>query len=97
MPFFLRAPYIFPGVKDGQHLVNIDKQWRKIRKQAGLEDVRLHDLRRTVGSWLACEGYSLPENRFQNCSKVIIRQAGWTNARYMDEVVSYRTTNLRNF
>ena len=52
-------PFIFPGREDGQHLVNIDKAWRRIRKAAKVEDVRLHDLRRTVGSWLAQSGNSL--------------------------------------
>ena len=52
--------YILPGLKPGQHLVNIEKPWRRVRKAAGIEDVRLHDLRRTVGSWLAQAGHSLP-------------------------------------
>lgn len=52
-------PYVLPGRKQGQHLVNIDIPWRSVRKAAGLDDVRLHDLRRTVGSWLATSGYSL--------------------------------------
>lgn len=38
---------------------NIHTAWCKIREQAGLEDVRLHDLRRTVGSWVAQSGSSL--------------------------------------
>ena len=48
-----------PGEKPGHHLVNIEKIWRRIRKAAGIEDVRLHDLRRTLGSWLAQSGNSL--------------------------------------
>jgi integrase len=51
--------YVFPGAKPGHHLVNIDKPWRRVRQSAGIEDVRLHDLRRTMGSWLAQAGNSL--------------------------------------
>jgi integrase len=39
---------------------NIAKAWSRIRKRAGLEDVRIHGLRRTLGSWLAVDGASLP-------------------------------------
>ena len=52
-------PYLLPGHVHGRPLVNIDKPWRRVRKAAGIEDVRLHDLRRTVGSWLAQAGNSL--------------------------------------
>ena len=52
-------PYMLPGEKPGQHLVNIQTIWERVRKAAGVEDVRLHDLRRTLGSWLAQSGNSL--------------------------------------
>jgi integrase len=53
-------PHVFPGHIRGSHLVNVEKNWRAAREAAGLEDVRLHDLRRTVGSYLAAAGESLP-------------------------------------
>lgn len=52
-------PYVFPGRREGRPLVNIDKRWRAVRKRAGIEDVTLHDLRRTVGSWMAQSNNSL--------------------------------------
>ena len=53
-------PYLFPSPKKpGEPLVNIDKSWQRIKKAAKLNDVRIHDLRRTVGSWLANSNVSL--------------------------------------
>jgi integrase len=52
-------PYIIIGKNPGSHLVNVDKPWQRVRKAAGIEDVRIHDLRRTVGSWLAQAGNDL--------------------------------------
>jgi len=52
-------PYLFPGRKAGRPLVNIDKAWQRIRKEAKLEGIWLHDLRRTLGSWMANSGKSL--------------------------------------
>lgn len=63
-------PYILPGrghrgmspdeqARHPTHLVNISKPWSRVCLAAGVADVRLHDLRRTVGSWLAQAGNSL--------------------------------------
>lgn len=52
-------PYVFPGRKEGGHLESIRGPWDRVRIAAGVGDVRLHDLRRTVGSWLAQSGNSL--------------------------------------
>ncbi len=53
-------PYVIVGAKPGQHLVGLTRQWFRIRKRAGLEDVRLHDLRHTYASIGAGIGLSLP-------------------------------------
>jgi len=42
------------------HAENAGVAWKRIRERAGVPDVRIHDLRRTLGSWLAGAGYSLP-------------------------------------
>jgi integrase len=59
LPRFDGNPYLIPGDKPGRHLVNISKPWNRVRHRADLQDVRLHDLRRSVGSWLAMSGHSL--------------------------------------
>lgn len=59
LPRFADNPHCFPGRKPGEPLANIDKSWRRLRALAGLEDVTIHDLRRTVGSWLVQDGQSL--------------------------------------
>jgi len=33
--------------------------WKRILTRAGLQDLRIHDLRRTLGSWQAATGSSL--------------------------------------
>jgi integrase len=52
-------PFVICGEKGGQHLVNIEQPWRRIRKAAKLDDVRLHDLRHSFASVAAAGGQSL--------------------------------------
>ena len=59
LPHLLGCPYVFPGRDGKSHLVNIGKSWTRIRARAELTDVRVHDLCRTLGSWLAASGASL--------------------------------------
>jgi integrase len=56
------SAWVFPSPRPGRagHLVEPKRGWRAILKRAGLDDVRLHDLRRSLGSWLAISGTSMP-------------------------------------
>lgn len=79
LPRFENNPYVIAGKIPGAHLVNISKPWNRIKKAAKVEDVRLHDLRRTTGSWLAQKGNSLHliarvlNHRSSNTTKIYAR------------------------
>ncbi len=60
LPRLKGNPYVIPGLVEGQHLVNLQKPWRYIRKLADLDDVRIHDLRHSFASMAAASGASLP-------------------------------------
>jgi len=53
-------PYVICGAVTGERIVNLQKSWRRVRARAGLEDVRLHDLRHTFASVAVSGGMSLP-------------------------------------
>ncbi len=57
----LPKQYVFPSItsKSG-HLEEPKKAWWRILKKAGIENLRLHDIRRTLGSYQAITGSSLP-------------------------------------
>jgi integrase len=52
--------FVFPSRGKTGHLTEPKSAWRRVTSRAGLADVRLHDLRRTFGSWLTGTGASLP-------------------------------------
>ena len=53
-------PWVFPGKRKGTHQVNINESWDRIRRRAGLDGVRLHDLRHTFASRSLAIGEGLP-------------------------------------
>ena len=53
-------PWVIPGAKPGGHLSNLNDHWLRIRARAGLEDVRIHDLRHSFASRALALGESLP-------------------------------------
>jgi len=51
--------FVFPGTGRSGHLAEPKTGWARILKRAGIKDLRIHDLRRTLGSWLTTQGESL--------------------------------------
>jgi integrase len=52
--------WVFPASKGEGHFDGLSKEWRRIRRLAGIEDVRVHDLRHTFASVGAGGGIGLP-------------------------------------
>jgi len=52
-------PFIFPSEVNGRPSASLYFPWDRIRKRAGLADVRLHDLRHSFASFLVNRGVSL--------------------------------------
>jgi integrase len=54
-------PYVITGQKkDGSRLTDLQHPWRRIRAKAGLDDVRIHDLRHSYASGALALGEGLP-------------------------------------
>ena len=53
-------PWVFIGAGEDSHVKNLTRYWTRLRRQAGLEDVRLHDLRHSYASRALLLGESLP-------------------------------------
>ena len=52
-------PWVIAGRKPGAHLTDVQHPWRRIRARAGLDDVRIHDLRHSFSSRALALGESL--------------------------------------
>ena len=53
-------PFIICGGKPGARLGDLEAPWRRVRKAALLDDVRLHDLRHSFASVAVAGGLTLP-------------------------------------
>ena len=69
-------PHVIVGKKEKTHLTDLQHPCRRIRKAAGLEDVRIHDLRHTfasggllVGEGLAMIGKLLGHTQVQTTAR----------------------------
>jgi integrase len=52
-------PYVFPSPITGRPCASLHFPWDRIRRRAGLRDVRLHDLRHSFASVLVSQGETL--------------------------------------
>ncbi len=60
LPRIADNPFVILGAKPRTRLNDLEKPWRVIRAKAGLDDVRLHDLRHAFASIAASSGMGLP-------------------------------------
>lgn len=51
--------FVFPSHSRSGHITEPKTAWKRVLKRAGIEDLRLHDLRRSLGSWQAATGANL--------------------------------------
>ena len=71
------SPWVFPGREPGTRMGNLNVSWQVVRKEAGLEDVRIHDLRHSFASRALALGESLPM-----IGKLLGHRQVQTTARY---------------
>ena len=60
LPIVPGNEYLIPGWKPGTHYVGLQDVWERIRAAAGLDDVRIHDLRHSFASVGAMSNLGLP-------------------------------------
>jgi integrase len=53
------AAYVLPAAKGAGHYVGLQKGWERVRLQAGLPALRLHDLRHSFASFAVADGNTL--------------------------------------
>ncbi len=70
-------PWVIVGTAGDSHLTDLQKPWRRVRSAAGLDDVRIHDLRHTFASEAVMGGESLPM-----AGKILGHTQTQTTARY---------------
>ena len=59
LPRVRSNPWVIPGFRPGRHLSDLNHYWDRVRERAGLEDVRIHDLRHSFASRAVALGENL--------------------------------------
>ncbi|MFZ4604275.1 MAG: tyrosine-type recombinase/integrase, partial [Caulobacterales bacterium] len=80
--------YVFPALRLGKGAtVGLQKSWERLRREAGLEGVRIHDLRHTFASIAVADGASL---------FIIGKVLGHTQARTTERYAHLSASPARN-
>ena len=77
LPKWEKCPYVVPNPKSLQPYSSVYRTWNTARKNAGLPDVRMHDLRHSMASNLVNSGRSILE-----VSKILGHSQLKTSQRY---------------
>lgn len=56
----IAGDWVFPSRSKSGHVMDVKKAWKRFLVRAKISGLRVHDLRRTLGSWQAGAGVSLP-------------------------------------
>lgn len=54
------SEFVFPGEGKGGYLKDPKRSFNRIKERMGVPDIHIHDFRRTLGSYMAISGASLP-------------------------------------
>ena len=91
LPRVAGNPYLFPGEREGRPRADLKKPWDAICKEAGIEGVRIHDLRHSFASFGAGQSLGLPI-----IGKLLGHTQASTTARYshLDDDPMKRAANM---
>lgn len=78
LPRHFKNPYVVVGKAEGQHLKNLGSLWDRIRVEAELPDVRIHDFRHAFASAAIAAGVPL-----KVVGNLLGHKRGQTTARYI--------------
>ena len=97
-------PYVITGKVEGQYLTDIQKPWRRLRARAGLDTLRIHDLRHSfasdalqLGADLTMIGRLLGHTQVQTTARYAHLKTGFVQqtADTIAEVISSALNHIR--
>jgi integrase len=97
------SDYLFTNSRNGTRLQSLDKTWQRLRKEAGLPQLRLHDLRHNFASMLVNSGGSLyavqrilghqsqnQSSRYSHLSGTALHDAANSVSGYLDKALNQK-------